>query len=111
MLRYKLVACAHLGRIREAYVLLQQRLAFESGLTIGRLKTNPGDHRYVPICQHMCGRVPQGRIAGGVIPGFSGCAALGLWDRPLYLAPAYPNYHDLEDAIGRLIRPAPEIAR
>lgn len=40
MLRYKLVACAHLGRIREA--LLQQLLAFEPGLTIGRLKTYPG---------------------------------------------------------------------
>jgi hypothetical protein len=42
MLRYKLVACAHLGRIGEAHELLQQLLALEPGLTIARLKAYPG---------------------------------------------------------------------
>jgi Tfp pilus assembly protein PilF len=42
VLRYKLVACAHLGRIGEARELLQQMLAREPGLTIAGLKAYPG---------------------------------------------------------------------
>jgi TolB-like protein/Tfp pilus assembly protein PilF len=42
MLRYKLVACAHLGRIGEARELLRKILALEPGLTIAGLKAYPG---------------------------------------------------------------------
>ncbi len=42
MFRYKLVACAHLGRMADAHELLRQMLALEPGLTIARLKTYPG---------------------------------------------------------------------
>jgi adenylate cyclase len=42
MLRYKLVACAHLGRIGEARELLQQMPAREPALTIAGLKAYPG---------------------------------------------------------------------
>lgn len=42
MLRYKLVACAHLGRVTEARELLRQVLALEPRLTIAGLKAYPG---------------------------------------------------------------------
>jgi tetratricopeptide (TPR) repeat protein len=42
MLRYKLVACAHLGRVGEARELLQQLLRLQPGLTIAGLKAYPG---------------------------------------------------------------------
>ena len=42
MLRYKLVACAHLDRIGEASELLQRLLAREPGLTIAGLNSYPG---------------------------------------------------------------------
>jgi tetratricopeptide (TPR) repeat protein len=42
MLRYKLVACAHLGRLDEALELLHELRALEPGLTVTGLKAYPG---------------------------------------------------------------------
>ena len=42
MLRYKLVACAHLGRIGQARELLGQMLAMQPGLTVAALQAYPG---------------------------------------------------------------------
>jgi hypothetical protein len=42
MLRYKLVACAYLGRIEEGRELLRQMLRLQPGLTITGLKAYPG---------------------------------------------------------------------
>ena len=41
MLRYKLVACAHLGRLDEAGEPLQELRVLEPGLTITGLKAYP----------------------------------------------------------------------
>ncbi len=42
LLRYKLVACAHLGRVAEAHELLREMLRLQPGLTIAGLKAYPG---------------------------------------------------------------------
>jgi hypothetical protein len=42
VLRVKVVACAHLDRIKEGRELLQRVLALQPGLTIAGLKAYPG---------------------------------------------------------------------
>ncbi len=54
MVRYKLVACAHLGRIGEGRELLQQLLRLQPDLTIAGLKAYPGmtvTPEYTSMCE------------------------------------------------------------